>query len=100
MAQWHTLHWDEEKIRFLGEIRLHPHTTDEGEKTVKASHDLHEWHKLDWADDGSGMNHLHDGVVDHVRVLPQARPQGVSVHAIWHDKDGNIVRQDAHFQAK
>src|SRR5665213_950474 len=104
MAQWHKLLWDPEKIRFLGEIRLHPH---EDGKTVKASHDLHPWHELDWskesaqdAESGAQMHHLHDGVVSHIRVLPQVRGKegAVSVHALWHDKDGKIVRQDAHMQ--
>ena len=102
MSQWHKLRFDKNNIPPIGEeIVIRPHVDGKGKKTLKASHEHHPWHDLDWSKEASeGMAHLHDGKVDHIRLHQQARPSGVSVHALWHDKDGNVIRRDAHFQAE
>ncbi len=105
--QWHKQKWNKDDIAFVGEIKIHPSVDKKtGDKTVKCTHP----HLLDVAaldfsqqaavcpETGQQMAHIHDGVVDHIRVLPIARSGGVSVHAVYHDKDGKVVRQDAHFQ--
>ena len=105
MSQWHTVPWKdlEEKHRFVGEIRLDHEKTADGKVVIRASHDTHDWNSLVWdaeheSNAGMANHHTHD--ISHIRLLPNSRPQGVSVHAIWHDKEGNIVRQDAHFDAR
>lgn len=102
MSQWHKVPWKalEEQHRFVGEIRLH-HEKADGKVRIKASHDTFDWNALIWDHDsnkGMANHHTHD--ISHIRVLPVSRPQGVSVHAVWHDKDGTVVRQDAHFEAR
>lgn len=94
MSEWHKLHWKEEHC-VIGGIRLKP-----AKGKIQASHDHHDWNGLDWSDNKSGMLHAHNGTVDHIMVHPEKRASGISVHALWKDKDGNIVRQDAHFQGK
>jgi hypothetical protein len=102
MSQWHKLQWNEKHCDHEVEgIRLTPHTLPDGTKTLKPSHATHPFHELDWHSDDAkseGAAHLHDGVVHHISVHPAKRPQGISVHALWKDKDGNVIRRDAHFQ--
>ena len=103
MSQWHTLNWQESDLQYAEAIVLHPHVDENGKKTVKTDSKMHPFHELDWSEDhesNKGKAHLHDGVIDHIKLHPAVRPQGISVHARWHDKDGNIVRQDAHMQCK
>ena len=103
MSQWHTVPWKEleEAHKWVGEIRLDHEKSTDGKIVIKASHDTHDWNALDWSDEsnkGIANHHTHD--IGHIKLLPRSRPQGVSVHAIWHDKQGNVVRQDAHFDGR
>ena len=105
MSQWHTIPWKdlEEAHRWVGEIRLDHEKTPDGKVVITASHDTFDWNALDWSaahptNAGMANHHTHD--VSHVRLLPRSRPQGVSVHAVWHDTTGAVVRQDAHMDCR
>jgi hypothetical protein len=103
MSQWNTVPWKdlEEAHKWVGEIRLDHQKDANGKITITASHDTHDWNSLDWSQEANkDMANHHTHEISHIRLLPRSRPQGVSVHAIWHDKDGKIVRQDAHFDAR
>jgi phosphomannomutase len=102
MSQWHTVPWKEleDAHKWVGEIRL-DHEKIDGKVVITASHHTFDWNSLDFSAErnaGVANHHTHD--ISHIRLLPVSRPQGVSVHAIWHDRDGNVVRQDAHFDAR
>lgn len=117
MSQWHKLHWKEEHC-VPGGITLRHEVAADGKVHVKSSHALNfaphshmtasGFHDLDWSKEasrhpqtGDQMHHVGDGTVDHITLHPVSRPQGVSVHVVWRDKNGNpTARQDAHFQAK
>jgi hypothetical protein len=94
MSQWHKLHWKEEHA-VIGGIRLTPKNGK-----IHASHNHHDWNALDWSHDGSDMHHAHNGTVDHIMLHQDNRQGGIAVHAIWRDKEGNILRQDALWNPK
>lgn len=110
MSQWHKIKWDTKDIAPGMEIKVFPHEDANG-RTAKSTHPhIHPFHEMDWVSDAAkseGAAHLHDGVTDHVRLVPEVRrvkakvddkivdAASISVHAMWHDKDGNILRQDS-----
>lgn len=114
--QWHKLHWKEEHCVIGGVTIRHAggklHTSHALKFTphVNESHDMPHTslHDLDFSaeaakhpETGEQLHHLGDGVVDHITLHPVSRPQGISVHAVYRDKDGNPTpRQDAHIQLK
>src|SRR5690242_17414153 len=106
MSQWHKIDWSKARITPGMQITVHPHTDDQGKKTARSASDLHPWHELDWHSEDAkkeGAAHLHDGKTDHIRLVPEMRQMqvlidgkvktvaGLSLHAVWHDKDGNVL---------
>lgn len=101
MSQWKNIAWKRKDHTYPEAIEIRPHKDGKG---IICSHPhVHNFHELDWdpeheTNGGDDKHHLHDGVVDHIKLHPVPRPGGLSVHARYHDKEGNLVRQDAHFE--